>query len=149
MKQKLQAYRHADTMGKSPLDLILMVYDGAIRALRAAGERFRKQENQGGFEEMEKAKRLVTHLYTTLNFKTGGQIAANLGKVYSWSIAQIQLIEATRDVEQIDNVIRALNNLRSGWAELKVSRANIRKTETAGPDEETSDAGSVHVLTRA
>jgi len=148
MKQKLQAYRHADTMGKSPLDLILMVYDGAIKALKTAAEHYSSERNQAGYDEVQKAKRMVTHLYTTLDKEKGGQIAANLGKVYSWTLAQLQLIEATRDVQQLDVVIRALGNLRSGWAALK-SRPEAGNDGTRAGDGEGELENVEHVFTTA
>ena len=149
MNNKLEAYRYADTMGKSPLDLIITVYDGAIKALRMAAEHYRSEKNQDGYDEIQKTKRMVTHLYSTLDTEKGGQVATNLGKIYSWAIAQLGLIEATKDVGQIDAVVTALDNLRSGWAELKV-RQDVEAKATAGtperkPDHETAE----HVLTTA
>jgi flagellar protein FliS len=149
MNNKLEAYRYADTMGKSPLDLIITVYDGAIRALQKAADYYRNEKNQDGYAEIQKAKRMVTHLYSTLDTDKGRQVAANLGKLYSWAIAQLGIIESTKDVEQIDAVTAALNNLRSGWVELKV-RQGAEARATAGeserkPNHETAE----HVLTTA
>lgn len=149
MKQKLEAYRYADTMGKSPLDLIIAVYDGAMKALRTAAEHYLNKKNQDGYDEIQKAKRMITHLYSTLDTEKGGQVAANLGKMYSWAIAQLCVIEATKDVEQIEAVAAALNNLRSGWVELKARQGAGTKAAAGAsermPDHETAE----HVLTTA
>jgi flagellar protein FliS len=148
VKQKLQAYRQADTMGKSPLELLLMVYDGAIKSLRTAAEHYDRERNQAGYDELQRTKRMVTHLYTTLDNEKGGQIAANLGKVYSWALAQMQMIEATRDQQQIDAVITALNNLRAGWAELSARQRSGDKPNT--PTDTPADPPAVpRVLTTA
>ena len=79
MNNKLEAYRYADTMGKSPLDLIITVYDGALKALRMAAEHYRSEKNQDGYDEIQKTKRMVTHLYSTLDTEKGGQVATNEG----------------------------------------------------------------------
>jgi flagellar protein FliS len=119
MKNKLEAYRHADTMGKSPLDLILMVYDGAIKALKTASDYYARNEEQAGYDEIQTAKRMVTHLYTTLDREQGGQVAEQLGKMYTWVISQLYILEATKNVDQLGKVIEVMGNLRSGWETLK------------------------------
>ncbi|MCX6835149.1 MAG: flagellar export chaperone FliS [candidate division Zixibacteria bacterium] len=149
MNNRLEAYRYADTMGKSPLDLIITVYDGAIKALRTAAEHYNNKKNQNGYDEIQKAKRMITHLYSTLDTERGGQVAANLGKMYSWAIAQLSVTEATKDIEQIEAVAAALNNLRSGWVELK-ARQGVATKAAAGAPEATLDRETAeHVLTTA
>lgn len=145
MKNHTEAYRHADTMGKSPLELVLMVYDGAIKALKSAADHYQKNENQTGYDEIQSAKRMVTHLYTTLDRDKGGQVAAHLGKMYTWVISQLYILEATKNVEQIDKVIEVMSNLRSGWETIKTQApAGIAKAEPATV-EETLD----HVMVTA
>jgi flagellar protein FliS len=123
MKNKLEAYRHADTMGKSPLDLILMVYDGAIKALKTASDHYVRKEEQAGYDEIQIAKRMVTHLYTTLDREEGGQVAEQLGKMYTWVISQLYIVEATRNVDQIGKIVEVMGNLRTGWDTLKTQSA--------------------------
>lgn len=149
MNNKLEAYRYADTMGKSPLDLVITVYDGAIKALRTAAEYYRNKKNQDGYDEIQKARRMVTHLYTTLDTEKGGQVAANLGKMYSWVIAQLSIIEATKDVEQIEAVVIALNNLRSGWVELRVRQGGGAKAAAGAPERKLDHETAEHLLTTA
>jgi len=149
MNNKLEAYRCADTMGKSQLDLIITVYDGAIKALRMAAHHYRDKKNQNGYDEIQKAKRMVTHLYSTLDTEKGGQVAANLGKMYSWVIAQLSIIEATKDVEQIEAVVTALNNLRSGWVELKARQGVGTKAAVGAPERKLDHQTAEHVLTTA
>lgn len=119
MDGKIAAYRKVDTMGKSQIDLILMVYDGALKSLRAAGAHYRKDDFESGHSEIEKTRKFVTHLYTTLDQKKGGEVAENLGKMYSWVLTQLYAIAATKDQEQIKAIQTVLGNLRSGWADLK------------------------------
>ena len=119
MDGKIAAYRHADTMGKSQIDLILMVYDGAIRAMKTAADHYRDEKNDAGYEQLQQAKRFVTHLYTTLDIEKGGEVAKNLSKIYVWVISQLFVVEASKDVDELEAVTKILDNLRSGWAELK------------------------------
>ncbi|MFH1374431.1 MAG: flagellar export chaperone FliS [bacterium] len=119
MDGKLSAYRTASISGQSQLDLLLTVYDGAIVAFRAARQFYDDGDLGAGHEQLQKARRFVTHLYTTLDPDQGGEVAANLGKLYAFVINQISVAEATKDLAVIDDNITILSNVRAGWVELK------------------------------
>lgn len=138
MDGKIAAYRTADTMGKSQIDLILMVYEGALKALRTAIAKYQDNDAEAGYEQLQQAKRFVTHLYTTLDKDKGGEVAENLAKMYVWVISQVCVIEATKDIEQIQACIKVMDNLRSGWADLKVQQAG-ETTSDAAPVEEAPE----------
>jgi flagellar protein FliS len=119
MDGTLATYRAVDTHGKSQLELILQVYDGAIAAYREAAQYYQKQDFNAGYESLEKAKRFIVHLYVTLDPERGGEIAEQLGKLYAYVVNQTNIVEATKDLSQIDDIISVLENLRLGWAGLK------------------------------
>ncbi len=141
MDGKIDAYRRADAMGKSQIDLILMVYDGAIKALQTAAEHYRGDEFGTGYEEMQKARRFVTHLYTTLDAEQGGEVAGNLGKMYAYVLAQSYLIEATKDLEQLEGITKIMQNLRAGWTDLKAQHA----PPTERPDDQEDAPASENI----
>ncbi len=133
MDGSLKSYETVDTLGKSQVELVIKVYDGAIAAYRAAAECYRKEENQTGYEHLEKAKTFVVHLYTTLDNEQGGEIAENLGKLYSFIVNQTNVVEATKDLSDIDDVISVLTNLRAGWSELKQQEAKTAPAAATEP----------------
>jgi len=142
MDGKIAAYLHADTMGKSQIDLILMVYDGAIKALKTATDHYRDKENDAGYEQLQQAKRFVTHLYTTLDLQKGGEVAENLSKMYVWVISQLFVVEASKDTDELDSVTKVLENLRSAWAELKEQQGG-----DASAASQTNEASEIPELT--
>ncbi|MEE8577674.1 MAG: flagellar export chaperone FliS [candidate division Zixibacteria bacterium] len=119
MDDNLTAYKQADILGKSQLDLVIQVYDGAIGAYRTARKAYEDEKPSLGYEHLQKARRFVTHLYTTLDMEKGGNIADQLSRLYAFLINQTNVIEATKDLKQIDDNISILDNLRSGWVGLK------------------------------
>lgn len=135
MQDKLGAYRQADTLGKSQLDLILQVYDGAIQAFKGATQHYGAEEFQQGFDCLEKAKRFVTHLYTTLDFENGGEVAENLGRMYAFILNEANVAQSTKNLTQLDKLSDMLNNLREGWAALKggLTETQTDNTPSAAP----------------
>jgi len=125
---KLKNYRQSEVVGKSQLELILQVYDGAIHAFTEAGNCCEREETEAAAKCMEQARRCVTHLYTTLDFEHGGEVADNLGKLYTFIITQTDLAQATKDIVCINDNVKILRTMRAGWSEL-----NIQQTVTAKP----------------
>ena len=140
MDGKVKAYQTTDTLGKSQLDLIIKVYDGAMTAYKQAGVAFEKEDFSKGREELDKAKKFVTHLYTTLDMEKGGDIAQQLSQLYAFVVNQTNIIDATKDLKQIDDIIGILDNLRQGWVELKqqgVEKPQKQEQETH-PQQQTA-----------
>lgn len=130
MDGSLKSYEAVDTLGKSQLELVIKVYDGALNSLRAGAECYKSEKLQEGYEHLEKAKTFVIHLYTTLDLEQGGEVAANLSKLYSFVVSQIDIIEATKDLSILDDIIDVLANLRSGWLELKQQEVKVVPQES-------------------
>ncbi len=124
MNNKLKAYESTSTLGLSQVDLILKVYDGAIGAFTEAAELYSKNDLNGGYEKMERAKKFVTHLYTTLDPDNGGEIAERLGKIYAFVLNQTDIAQATKDLQIIDDNISVLKDVREGWQGLKDQQKN-------------------------
>ena len=132
MDGKLSTYRTIDTLGKSQIDLILQVYDGALGAFKAAGEHYGNNELQGGYEQLERARKFLVHLYTTLNQEGGQEVASNLAKLYTFMICQIDAVEANHDASLIASNITILENLRAAWADLREQENAQRRPVGAG-----------------
>ena len=127
MKNSVSAYQKNDTLGKSPIELVLKVYNGAISSFEQAKTAIGKNDTELTQTHLEKARKFITHLYTTLNMEEGGEIALQLSQLYSFIINQINIIEATKDLSLIDDNIQVLKNLQEGWVELKDTQNGANK----------------------
>jgi len=136
MENGLNAYNRTDTMGKSQLDLILQVYDGAIKTYGQARDNYLNDEVEAGFISLEKAQRFVTHLFTTLDREHGGEVADNLGRMYAYIINETEGIKGTKDTSKLEAIVKMLGNIRAGWAGLKDSNPDqhqVPQEEPAAP----------------
>lgn len=126
MNNNISAYNTIDIVGKNQIDLILKVYDGAIAELTSARTLYQDQKYSKGYDHLERAEKIVTHLYTTLDPEKGGEIAANLGKLYVWIIAKLHEVQATKEIARFDECLKVLANLRAGWV-------GVKETSDRGP----------------
>ena len=136
MSNNVNEYKKTNTLGKSQIDLIIQVYDNAILNFQKTKDYYSKEEFENGHKYIDKAKTILTHLYTTLDMDKGGDIATQLSKLYAFIINQINIIEATKDIGQIDDIITIMENLRKGWTGLKEQQAQQKPQEDKQEDTE-------------
>jgi flagellar protein FliS len=123
-------YREVDTIGKSPIELVLQVYDGALSEIGLAKAKYAEQKFADAYNNIQRAERMLTHLYTTLDMEKGEEVAANLAKLYVWVISKLQEVQATKDMSRFDECTRILHNLREAWDAIRQQSA-MTKTEPA------------------
>lgn len=115
MDRNMISYQKAQLEGLSQRDLIVMCYKGTVKYLNDARQRLEAGDGEGFSEQVEKAHRVIFHLYTTLDMQQGGEIAQKLAELYAYLINQIYLLNATKNLEIVDGINRIMNTLKEGW----------------------------------
>jgi flagellar protein FliS len=140
MNQSLASYRKNQIAGLNQKDLIVLLYSGAIKFLDQAKEELAKSDANAFADRIERAHRIVYHLYTTLDFEAGGEIAEKLGKLYAFVINQLYIVNSTRSEAVLRDIREILVNLKDGWQNLgtdidqdSVSAVDNNRTENAAP----------------
>lgn len=123
MSNHVADYRRVDIEGKSQIDLIVKVYDGAIEAFGAAGRAYEREDFTTGHDQVDRAVKFVTHLFTTLDMERGGEVAMSLSQLYVYVITQANVVRATKDLRLIADNVTILQNLRQGWLDLRDSQS--------------------------
>lgn len=131
-KQFLQSYQTAldvEVGAASPHKLVLMLFDGAIQAIRQA----RIHIGNGNIAEkgrlIGKAIAIVDEgLRSCLSTEAGGELAANLEDLYEY--CTLRLLEANlhNNLPYLQEVEGLLGELRSAWAEISPQQAMMEGT---------------------
>jgi flagellar protein FliS len=74
----VQAYRKNAVMGASPVQLVVMLYDGALRFMEEGKRAMAANDLETQNNKFQRAQRIVMELISTLNIQKGGEIARNL-----------------------------------------------------------------------
>jgi len=125
-----------------------MCYRGSIQYLNQAKQKLETGEVERFSELLEKAHRVVFHLYTTLDMEKGGEIAGKLADLYSYIINQLYLLNATKNVEIFESVLKILGNLKEGWEQMGQENSQAEAegiTETESPQLAGATSSSVSV----
>jgi flagellar protein FliS len=112
------AYRQTSVQSSSPLELVVLLYDGAIRHLVAAREAMGRHDLVARRDAFSKALAIVTELQSTLNLEEGGGVAASLDGLYTYIMGRLVDPAARKDMGTLDEVERLLRSLRDAWAQI-------------------------------
>jgi flagellar protein FliS len=107
------SYRRAAVEGCTPLERVVLLYDGAIRFISQArdatvtGDTARRAEG---------ISPIVAELQNTLDLERGGEIASSLDGLYTFVTERLVQATVTRSVGPMDEALPVLRTLREGWS---------------------------------
>ena len=120
-------YQQVQINTASPGKLILMLYQGAIKALKKSIDLIDKKEYGEKGEQLINAQDIIMELNLALDMKTG-EIAQSLNHLYMYAYRKLVLANLEVDKEAIQEVIGMLENLHEAWV------VAVQKTEGTIPN---------------
>ncbi|MDR2509793.1 MAG: flagellar export chaperone FliS [Spirochaetaceae bacterium] len=122
----LAAYRQTRIKTAGQGQLIIMLYDGAVKNLDLAIDLLKTgsgvQRKAANIEKISKAvlkaQEIVTELSVSLDFEQGGEIARNLFSLYTWFNKELLEASVSSDVTRITAVRAMIHDLRGAWLEI-------------------------------
>jgi flagellar protein FliS len=112
---KFNAYRQTAVTTASKEQVLIMLYEGAIKHLKKASESCQKKDMPGKGVAVGKAHDIIMELSNSLDFTVGGDIAKNLERLYTFMIEQIMQGNINNDPAKFDQARGLLENLLEGW----------------------------------
>lgn len=112
-------------MGASPEALVVMLYDGAIKAIGIARTEMQRKNHAAKGAQLSKAIGIIEEgLLASLDPVAGGEIAANLQALYEYMTRQLMLANLQNSVEMLDEVTGLLRELKGAWESLITMQAS-------------------------
>jgi flagellar protein FliS len=130
---QLSEYRRAQILGMSQIDLVVMLYHGAIRFLNEAIELVKAGRFDQSWQKFDRSRRIVIHLCGTLN-RDAGDLADKFASLYAFVIEQIGVANARKDIEVAQNCISVLTTLKEGWEGLAAEAQASVPAETGATE---------------
>lgn len=107
------------TTAYNPVELVIMLYDGAIDFLDKAATAINMREVPIKIKYIDKAIAIIEELLNALNLEVGGEIALNLQNLYLHMMRELVLANAKNDGNRIKHVIGLLKEVRGAWVQIK------------------------------
>jgi flagellar protein FliS len=117
-----QHYMQTQVRSSSPLELVVMLYDGILRQTAAAVDAMARKDIRARREAVSKSLAIISELQSTLNMEQGGDIAVQLDRLYSWMTESLMQATMTQDPGPIQDVHRVLETLRDGWQQAALAK---------------------------
>jgi flagellar protein FliS len=112
---KLNAYRQTAVTTASREQILIMLYEGAIKHLRKASDACRSGDVAAKGVSVGKAHDIINELSNSLDFNVGGEIAKNLERLYIFMVEQIVQGNIENNPDKFDQARKLLENLLEGW----------------------------------
>lgn len=125
-----RVYRENAILTASPGQLVLMMFDGALRSMALAHAAFERpktdiQRIETINRELLKAQAILSQLRASLNHEVGGEFAKTMDGLYAYYNRRLLESNIRKDVAPLAEVERLLKVVRDAWAEmLRTQNAN-------------------------
>lgn len=119
-----RTYRANAVLTASPGQLVLMMYDGALKALALAREALQRQGDDAPRRielinhQLLKAQNIICELQSGLNLQAGGEFASTMDRLYSYHNRRLFEANLRKQVEPVIEVEGLIRELRDAWAEM-------------------------------
>jgi len=111
----IAAYQDSAVTTQSKGRLIVLLYDGAIKFLKLALKELQANNYQAKGQYINKAQDIINELNAVLDMSAGGEIAANLRKLYCFMNNRLSEANIKRDPKMIQEVIELMEELNQSW----------------------------------
>ncbi len=108
-------------------NLVLMLYDGALKFARQARSDLAEGRMQDAHNDLTRAQDILGELMSSLNMDAG-EIAQSLFKLYDYMLYRLVTANVRKSAEPIDDVVHMLTELRVTWAEaIRDARGHVAR----------------------
>ncbi len=115
MSYGLRKYRTSQANTASREDLLILLYEGAIRFLERSIKEMEAKRLSEHKMYLRRGLAIVAELQSTLDFEKGGELSMQLFDLYGFMMERLTEANIKQDMSQIKTVIKNLEILLEGW----------------------------------
>ena len=139
MNAYMNQYQNNQVTTATPEQVLIMLYDGAIRFVRQAKEAVAAGNLGAKSTAISKTIAIITEFSNTLDRKIGGEIAVDLSRLYDFMLMELSSVNVHGDVKRLDPVEKILLDLREAFAEAAIiHRREQQAAQPAGAETQRS-----------
>lgn len=122
-RQGINAYKkigvETGVLAASPHKLIVMLYEGALKAIDQAAVHMEAGDIEKKGEAISKAVQIILiGLRSSLNREAGGELAENLYNLYDYMARRLFEANVKNNLEMLAEVRKLLSDIKGAWDEI-------------------------------
>lgn len=125
-------YKQTSVTTASRGQVLLMLYEGAIRFSKLAVEGIKKNDRAQKGTYIGKVQDIVNELSLSLNHEVGGEISRDLERLYNYMIEQLTEANMKNDEKPLETIIKLLETLLDGWKSAVVQHNSQEGAQKSG-----------------
>jgi flagellar protein FliS len=126
-----RSYKTIAAQTAPPGQLVVMLYDGAIRFLERALAGFQhsdpKEFNETINNNVIRAQEILRELDGSLDLDQGGELSVTLRRLYNYMDDRLTHSNANKNPEGIHDAIRRLSTLSDAWRTMLIQRGGAQR----------------------
>jgi len=141
MNAYMNQYQNNQVMTASPEQILIMLYDGAIRFVRQARLAIVDGRQGDKATAISKTIAIITEFSNTLDFEVGGDIAQDLNRLYDFMVRELSAVNARSNAERLNPVEKILQDLRDAFTEaIEINRRSPNQSTSAAANDSRAAA---------
>ena len=120
-KNTAATYLQNNVMTASPVKLVKLLYEGALRHMEVARVELSAKETSSSAkagESLGRSLAILGELRASLDMQAGATISADLDRLYEFAIHSISEANIRRDPKPLEESMKVIRTLKSAWDEL-------------------------------
>lgn len=122
---QVNAYRERDILSADRGRLLVLTFDALVASMTRARAAMAASNSEPMSESLGKARLLLGELLATLDHKSGGSIADQLGSLYVFILSEIDDIAFHPDTTRLDRNLNLIRELRDAFAQIATARGPV------------------------
>lgn len=117
MSYGLGAYKKTSVLTASKEQILLMLYQTAIKQLKIAVSAIENKELAKKGEAIGHFQDIIIELNNSLDFEKGGKVAEELSTLYDYMLFSSTKANINIDTKPLEDCLSVINTLYGGWTE--------------------------------
>ncbi|MBC7464384.1 MAG: flagellar export chaperone FliS [Bdellovibrio sp.] len=124
-----QKYKQVSIMSASREQILLMLYEGAIKFTKLAMKALEEKKIADRGQNILRAYDIILELHATLDHKVGGELSKQLEQLYLFMMDQYTQANIKGEMAPLQANLKVLENLYDGWKQAieKIKKDNDQK----------------------
>lgn len=122
----LHQYQNDSVMTASPMELIIMLYDGMIKQIKLAEIFLEDKDYEKVNRALTKAEDIVNELLASLDLSY--PISQELMRLYDFMLQELVEINLHKDASRIEPLLEIIFGLREAWGAVRNQEAHVYAT---------------------
>jgi flagellar secretion chaperone FliS len=117
-----QQYRATKVQTAGSVDLVVMLYQGAVKFIRLGIEALERDDSTTAHTNLVRAQDIVVELHGSLNHEDGGQVSRQLASVYDYCFRRLVQANIKKDTDAAREVVGIMRDLGMAWQQIALQQ---------------------------